>query len=486
MVQMFNPQALSDPGFGAAASLLGNNIGTFAGMLNQKSNNKNALLQALLGQVGGAGREFLQNRMEGDQGRNALNAALGEELPNDMRISPASANTIIQAVSTPSQLRALNLISGASKDLATAGVPGSDLGFNAVSQGLNRIIGGQGQPTGSSGGQGGGILGKYLGSSQPVAQPQIPQEPTPIQTGEQSFKLGASTGGIAPDSNLITRKQQAETNKAELEAKEKGITIKPVIVKSNTYDRLSELNQAPEGSPVVDIYTGQPFKSLVKGPRAGNMIAQATQEYGDDTKAFNTRRIASIKDGQTSLDLLSQANEMVKGIEPGLAAQVSRNLKGDLVIDITGDAPAAKLRQLSKTFSAKANGIVRQLGDVGAITEGDRAIVLGLLPELLGGGTRANIAYDQMLKVLIPPTATTAVSTLDQSTYDRLNEQWQSRFGVPFDFENQNAVQGQNRPAQKITPMRSESIVPRGMSGGSKTKPQSSQGSDLMDWLMKQ
>lgn len=214
MVQVFNPQALGDPGPTAALGGLSSTVASLLGQQNNQANNKNALLQALLGQLGQGSRELLATGRENAQGRSALDFAIqsgqlpgleGTTIPSDLKIAPSSVNALLSQSGLNALLGRATKQSQIGKTASEAGIPGGD---ELITGGTNAAL---------------GLLGGFGGSSgqgtQIQPQPMSP-EPIPQQTGAGGFKLGAQESDAtlpAQDQNLIAKQARIKTEKEGLQ-----------------------------------------------------------------------------------------------------------------------------------------------------------------------------------------------------------------------------------------------------------------------------
>lgn len=424
---MFNPQALQDPGFGGAASLLGTGIGSLTNRMNQESQNKNAMLQALLNNVGATGRTMIE--------QNASTKRTEMGLPQQFA---SQSNTYYELA----------------KKAEDAGMYEQAAAFRAQGDQLSgqsyKLLGGApgqgtvGQPQGGTTIQ--GMTPSITG--QPV-QPAKPQGLTPEEAAMPSLGQSQPIPNI-PNISTTGQTNLAQLTKAKEEAAKAGIQLSSL----QSYDQVLS---APDNVKVKGA-GGIEYQGITLNPVVRSILETKKQQLGVDPKGFVDARIRTKDNAGALLNMFSQLDNIQKSVtsDPktqiynrmaGLDVGIGKDKEGQGGLGVSGLSllklvPGANKKQLStlagsiaanKQLEGYVSNLARNVSnEVGNLSSGDVERAKGLVGSLYEDPEIFKKKQIELAQSALPKLMEDALAVGDAYTFNKLQKRYSQIVGTDY------------------------------------------------------
>lgn len=451
MVQPFgNISQLTDPGVSPAISGINTGINSLLALKKGREGNQQSMLNQLLGGAfdiqaaniaADAKRDAKQLELDLlGQGADALGAVFFPNQPSatedlEFTIPPqekTGADIVLPARGATGETKIFSeLIPGADESgLGVAPAQEDPLELSVVKQGtesqpprvssdnLQRAI----QYLMVTGNEASAIkLGQQFGLT--------PESALKLSGLEREERIGAATEGAT------ISKKQSDAKKAQIDAEAAELGIDPKRTENTIYNNFKNI-AAPttENQAIVDPFSpSTKLIGLKHNPNLDAAMAETAVLYGTDPKAVISARTDNRKDGGVVTDLVGTMKEMEGLIGPGIQAQIKRNVEtGDFVIDITGNAVNARLKQKARSLAARLTRAARAMGERGVVTEPDVEKIRELFPDMLGSKERFEAAVGEAAITLLSPVLKDAASLANGPAWNPGNKLYKEIFNEDF------------------------------------------------------
>ena len=256
-----------------------------------------------------------------------------------------------------------------------------------------------------------------------------PQGALDLSKGQREERIGAAT------EEADISKSLAQSKKAEIDLEAASLGVAPERLKGRVFENFKEIASTAEQTDLFDpVSTNKiPLKGLRATPNVQAALGNNAARYAADPKLVLNDRTENTKDGGVVTDLVGTMAEMEDLIQPGLQAQITRNATtGDLVIDLSGNAANARLKQKARSLSARLTRAARAMGERGVVTEPDVQKIKELFPDMLGSKERFEAALGEAATTLLGPVLKDAAALANAPTWNPGNELYNKIFGQDF------------------------------------------------------